>query len=68
MEPAIEGYQRVIAETPEAEITKYTIDLKAMTQGSGTFTREFIKYEEVPHNIIDKIVEEQKQFIEEQKQ
>ncbi|MCF7924456.1 MAG: elongation factor G [Candidatus Izimaplasma sp.] len=67
MEPAIEGYQKVIAETPEAEITKYTIDLKAMTQGSGTFTREFIKYEEVPSNIIDKIIEEQKQFEEEQK-
>ncbi|MFO7969373.1 MAG: elongation factor G [Candidatus Izemoplasmatales bacterium] len=67
MEPAIEGYQRVIAETPEAEITKYTIDLKAMTQGSGTFTREFIKYEEVPNNLIDKIIAEQKQFEEEQK-
>jgi len=65
MEPAIEGYQKVIAEVPEAEITKYTIDLKAMTQGSGTFTREFIKYEEVPHNLTDKIIAEQKVFEEE---
>jgi elongation factor G len=65
MEPAIEGYQKVIAEVPEAEITKYTIDLKAMTQGSGTFTREFVKYEEVPHNLTDKIIEEQKQYEEE---
>ncbi|MFP4479137.1 MAG: elongation factor G [Candidatus Izemoplasmatales bacterium] len=65
MEPAVEGYQKVIAETPESEITKYTIDLKAMTQGSGTFTREFVKYEEVPHNLVDKIVEEHKQFEEE---
>jgi len=65
MEPAIEGYQTVIAETPESEITKYTIDLKAMTQGSGTFTREFMKYEEVPNNLVDKIVEEHKQFEEE---
>ena len=65
MEPAIEGYQKVVAEVPEAEITKYTIDLKAMTQGSGTFTREFIKYEEVPHNLTDKIIEEQKQYQEE---
>lgn len=52
-----EGFQVVIAEVPEAEIVKYAIDLKAMTQGSGSFTREFIRYEEVPHQLIDKIVE-----------
>lgn len=67
MEPAIEGYQKVIAEAPESEITKYTIDLKAMTQGSGTFSREFVRYEEVPGNLIDKIVEEHKRFVEEHK-
>ena len=52
-----EGFQVVIAEVPEAEIVKYAIDLKAMTQGSGSFTREFLRYEEVPHMLIDKIVE-----------
>jgi len=52
-----EGFQVVIAEVPESEIVKYAIDLKAMTQGSGSFTREFLRYEEVPHNLIDKIVE-----------
>jgi elongation factor G len=67
MEPAVEGYQKVVAEAPEAEITKYTIDLKAMTQGSGTFSREFIRYEEVPGNLIEKIVEEHKRFVEEHK-
>ncbi|MBN2877798.1 MAG: elongation factor G [Bacilli bacterium] len=67
MEPATDGYQKVVAEVPEQEITKYTIDLKAMTQGSGTFSREFIRYEEVPGNLIDKIVEEQKRYLEEQK-
>ena len=54
------GFQVVVAEVPEAEIVKYAIDLKAMTQGSGSFTREFLRYEEVPHNLIDKIVEEYK--------
>lgn len=67
MEPATEGYQKVVAEVPEVEITKYTIDLKAMTQGSGTFSREFLRYEEVPGNLVDKIIEEQKHYIEEQK-
>ena len=52
-----EGFQVVIAEVPESEIVKYAIDLKAMTQGSGSFTREFLRYEEVPHQLIDKIVE-----------
>ena len=60
MDPADEGYQKVIAEVPEAEIVKYTIDLKAMTQGSGTFTRQFLRYEEVPGNISQKIIEEHK--------
>lgn len=53
-----EGYQIIHAEVPEAEIIKYAIDLKAMTQGSGTFSREFVRYEEVPHQLIDKIVKE----------
>ncbi|MBE0700800.1 MAG: elongation factor G [Acholeplasmataceae bacterium] len=52
-----EGFQVVKAEVPEAEIVKYVIDLKAMTQGSGSFTREFLRYEEVPPHLIDKIVE-----------
>lgn len=64
MEPAEDGYQKIVAEVPEAEITKYTIDLKAMTQGSGTFTRDFLRYEEVPGNLIPKIIEEHKKLSE----
>ncbi len=55
-----EGFQIVIAEVPEAEIVSYAIDLKAMTQGSGSFTREFVRYDEVPNQLIDKIVENYK--------
>ncbi|NLB85174.1 MAG: elongation factor G [Acholeplasmataceae bacterium] len=54
------GEQIISAEVPEAEITKYAIDLKAMTQGSGSFTREFVRYEEVPAHLIDKIIQEYK--------
>ncbi|MCB9498505.1 MAG: elongation factor G [Bacillales bacterium] len=50
-------YQIVECEVPEAEIISYNIDLKAMTQGDGTFTREFIRYEEVPQNVADKVIE-----------
>ena len=54
------GHQVVTAEVPEAEITKYTIDLKAMTQGSGFFTRKFIRYDDVPEHLVSKIVAEYK--------
>lgn len=60
MEAISNGYQIIEAEVPEAEITMYTIDLKAMTQGSGYFTREFLKYEEVPQHLIPKIIQENK--------
>ncbi len=52
-----DGFQVVEAEVPEAEIVSYAIDLKAMTQGSGSFSREFVRYDEVPAQLIDKIIE-----------
>lgn len=55
-----DGMQFIIAEVPEAEIIKYAVDLKAMTQASGRFSRQFLRYEEVPENLIGKIVEEYK--------
>lgn len=60
MEPLEGGRQNILAEIPEVEIVKYTVDLKAMTQGSGSFTRSFARYEEVPENLIDKIIQEHK--------
>jgi elongation factor G len=54
------GYQEIIAEVPEAEITKYAVDLKAMTQASGHFSRQFLRYEEVPEMLVKKIIEEYK--------
>lgn len=60
MEPVGNGKTAITAQIPEAEIIKYTIDLKAMTQGSGYFTRKFIRYDDVPSNLVDKIVAEYK--------
>ena len=49
-------YTVVNCEMPEAEIINYNIDLKAMTQGDGSFTREFVRYEDVPSNVAEKII------------
>ncbi|MDD2575788.1 MAG: elongation factor G [Acholeplasmataceae bacterium] len=51
----------VEAEAPESEVLSYAIDLKAMTQGSGSFQREFLRYEEVPAHLIPGIIEKYKE-------
>jgi elongation factor G len=60
MEPQEDGYQLVIAEAPQAELFEYAIDLRSMTQARGSFKMEFVRYEEVPANIAEKIIEEAK--------
>lgn len=66
MEPA--GKRQVIKATvPQAEMARYTIDLKSMTQGRGKFRMEFSHYEEVPAQFADKIIEKAKQDKEETK-
>lgn len=46
----------VEAEVPVAEMFKYATDLRSMTQGKGSFTFEFVRYEEAPKNVVDKVV------------
>lgn len=61
MEPYKNNKQIIHAEAPQAETFKYAIDLKAMTQGRGYFEMEFVRYEEVPAQMVDKIVAESKE-------
>ena len=56
MEPAPGGGQKLVAVAPQAELFDYAIDLRAMTQGRGTFEIEFNDYEEVPTQIAQKII------------
>ena len=51
------GMQQVSAEVPVAEMHKYATDLRSMTQGRGSFSFEFVRYEEAPANIAQKVVE-----------
>ncbi len=55
------GTQTVLAEVPFAEMTEYVIALRAMTQGRGKFDFDFIRYDEVPASITDKVIQEAKQ-------
>ena len=47
MEPE-EDKQKVTAEVPLAEIRKYATELRSLTQGRGSFSKEFLRYEEIP--------------------
>ena len=60
MNPQSGGQQQVVAEVPMAEIFKYATDLRSMTQGRGNFTAKFERYEEVPANISEKVIEDSK--------
>ena len=54
------GYQIVEAEVPVGEMTTYVIDLRAMTQGRGSYSLKFVRYEEVPQANQAKIIAEAK--------
>ncbi len=52
--------QVVLAEVPFAEMTDYVIALRASTQGRGRFDFDFIRYEEVPASITEKVIAAEK--------
>lgn len=57
MTPDADGNQVVEAEVPMSEMMSYAIDLRSMTQGSGSFTFEFVRYEEAPATTQQAIIE-----------
>ena len=60
MNPLPGGIQEVMAEVPLAEMFKYATDLRSMTQARCSFTMQFDRYEEVPANIAQKVIENAK--------
>jgi elongation factor G len=52
-----DGGSRVItAEVPLAEMQRYSIDLRSITSGRGSFTMEFARYEEAPPQEAQKVI------------
>ncbi len=52
------GVNIIEAQVPLAEILRYAIDLKSITQGRGSYKAEFSHYEEVPAHVTQKIIAE----------
>jgi elongation factor G len=56
MDSASGGKQRIMAEAPLAEMFKYATELRSMTQARGEFSMEFVRYEEAPMIISEKVI------------
>jgi elongation factor G len=59
MNPA-NGINVIEAQAPYAELLRYALNLRSLTQGRGSFAMEFDHYEEVPAHLSQKIVAEKK--------
>jgi elongation factor G len=54
-EPVGVGRTLVKAEIPELEITRYAIDLRSVSHGTGSFTRRYLRHEPLPSNLAAKV-------------
>ncbi|AXK32362.1 elongation factor G-like protein EF-G2 [Streptomyces armeniacus] len=53
-----DGNTRVRAEIPEIEISRYAVDLRSLSHGTGRFSRAYARHEPMPQHLADKIREE----------
>jgi elongation factor G len=65
MEPTGAGMTSIKAEVPMADVLTYSQSLTSLTGGRGDYTLAFLRYEEVPSHIAQKIMEEAKKEAEE---
>jgi len=60
MTPMKNKKQLIKASAPQAEVFNYAVDLTSLTQGRGRFSQKLLKYEELPYNLTEKLIEERK--------
>jgi len=53
---ATPGYIVVHAEVPAHELSRYPIDLRSVSHGTGTFTRRFVRYDYLPANLARELI------------
>jgi len=58
MEPQGDGTTVVKALVPQAEVLRYSSDLRSLTGGRGSFEMAFSHYEEVPPHVAEKVIAE----------
>ncbi len=57
MNPADEKGMTVIeAEVPEREMQSFTMQLRQITRGRGSFEFEFVRYEQLPSNLVTDVI------------
>jgi elongation factor G len=56
MEPTQAGYQVITAEVPMAEMSNFATFLRQSTQGRGSYTFDFVRYEQCPPQVAEKII------------
>ncbi|MGW0391367.1 elongation factor G-like protein EF-G2 [Streptomyces sp. NPDC003042] len=49
---------RVRAEIPEIEISRYAVELRSVSHGTGSFTRTYVRHEPMPPHLADKVREQ----------
>jgi len=46
------------AEVPATELVRYLVELRAMTSGTGTFGRSFVRYDPMPAHLAEQVKKE----------
>lgn len=62
MTPSGDGSQEILAEVPESEMSTFSTAMRQMTQGRGSFTTAFARYDRCPEHIAQKIKSEASQL------
>ena len=62
MTPSGDGSQEIMAEVPESEMSTFSTAMRQMTQGRGSFTTVFARYDRCPEHIAQKIKAEASQL------
>ncbi len=56
MNPIEKGVTEIVAEVPKSEMQEYAMFLRQLTQGKGSFSLEFVRYEQLPSNLVADVI------------
>ena len=56
MNPAGKGMTEIEAEVPMREMQSFTMQLRQITRGRGSFSLEQLRYEQLPGNLVSEVI------------